>query len=359
MYWNYVMSNGRLRVVQNCHNFPEYIEYAGGGGQWSPYAFLNDDYDALHFHTGSLKINIFKVVFWEGWRGSQKEYSVYALIMLTIMDDPIVNGWVYLTSTLNHMHMGNYTDKCGSDSLMSTNGWCGGKLPNRSHWYSGTESATQQAAENDGARRFIAKYCQMQLREGSVYLWWPECTLVYEIKRFWCHETDKPALVLTVGTLCYWTLISVYTVTHVHCWTLYVGVMSSIQAEYVLYLKLKELWLYEKCVMITTLLALSIAIRFLTRPVYVCVCPCLYMYASICLCVCVCLCMLVSDCIYLCPCIHVYACLSACAWTYLSMSACLYCIQITILFRDQLHQTQHVAARVAMWFIEANDSCKS
>ena len=30
--------------------------------------------DALHFHTGSLKINIFKVIFWEGGRsgGSHK-----------------------------------------------------------------------------------------------------------------------------------------------------------------------------------------------------------------------------------------------------------------------------------------------
>ena len=35
----------------------------------------NVDYDALHFHTGSLQINIFKVCFWEGG-GSQKEYSV-------------------------------------------------------------------------------------------------------------------------------------------------------------------------------------------------------------------------------------------------------------------------------------------
>ena len=44
----------------------------GGGGQWPLYAFLNVDYDALHFHTGVTKINIFKVLFWEGGRGSQK-----------------------------------------------------------------------------------------------------------------------------------------------------------------------------------------------------------------------------------------------------------------------------------------------
>ena len=56
-------------VVQNCHHFSrEYIEYARG--QWSVY-FMNVEYNA-----GSLKINIFKVLFWEGGRGSQKEYSV-------------------------------------------------------------------------------------------------------------------------------------------------------------------------------------------------------------------------------------------------------------------------------------------
>ena len=39
----------------------------------------NVDYDALHFHMGSLMINIFKVFFWERDRGGhKKEYSVYA-----------------------------------------------------------------------------------------------------------------------------------------------------------------------------------------------------------------------------------------------------------------------------------------
>ena len=32
----------------------------------------NSDYDALHLHTRLLKINIFKVLFLEGGRGSQK-----------------------------------------------------------------------------------------------------------------------------------------------------------------------------------------------------------------------------------------------------------------------------------------------
>ena len=47
-------------------------------GQWPPYALFNVHYDALHFHTGSLKITIFEVLFWEGGRGLNKEYSVYA-----------------------------------------------------------------------------------------------------------------------------------------------------------------------------------------------------------------------------------------------------------------------------------------
>ena len=54
----------------------EYTEYGGGGGQWPPYALLNVNYDALHFHTGSLKIDIFEVLFWEGV--IKKEYSAYA-----------------------------------------------------------------------------------------------------------------------------------------------------------------------------------------------------------------------------------------------------------------------------------------
>ena len=33
-----------------------------GGGKWLLYVFLNVDYDALHFHMRSLKINIFKVL---------------------------------------------------------------------------------------------------------------------------------------------------------------------------------------------------------------------------------------------------------------------------------------------------------
>ena len=49
-------------------------EYEGVNGRIA--LLKNVDYDALHFHTGSLKINIFKILFWEGGRGSQKKYSV-------------------------------------------------------------------------------------------------------------------------------------------------------------------------------------------------------------------------------------------------------------------------------------------
>ena len=39
----------------------------------------NVDYDALHLHTGSVTINIFKVLFWKVREGvTKKEYSVYA-----------------------------------------------------------------------------------------------------------------------------------------------------------------------------------------------------------------------------------------------------------------------------------------
>ena len=48
----------------------EYPAFAGGGGVGSMAIgrFLNVDYDALHFHTGSLKMNIFQsspYSFWE------------------------------------------------------------------------------------------------------------------------------------------------------------------------------------------------------------------------------------------------------------------------------------------------------
>ena len=42
----------------------------GGGGQWPLYALKKKI--ALHFHTRSLEINIFKVHFREGGRGPLK-----------------------------------------------------------------------------------------------------------------------------------------------------------------------------------------------------------------------------------------------------------------------------------------------
>ena len=45
----------------------------------------------LYFHTGSLKINIFKVLFLVGRVGVRKMSTLcMLLIMLTILDDPLV-----------------------------------------------------------------------------------------------------------------------------------------------------------------------------------------------------------------------------------------------------------------------------
>ena len=67
-----------LGVVQNCHHFQKSTQYAGGGGGGHGllYAFKNVDYDALHFHTGPLKINILKYSFGREGEGHKKEYSV-------------------------------------------------------------------------------------------------------------------------------------------------------------------------------------------------------------------------------------------------------------------------------------------
>ena len=60
----------------------EYTEYAGGRGSMATVSFLKFDYDELHFHTGSLKINILEVLFWEGGRGSQKESTMCTLLIM-------------------------------------------------------------------------------------------------------------------------------------------------------------------------------------------------------------------------------------------------------------------------------------
>ena len=63
-----------LGVVRNCHHFDK-STHSTLGVNGRCMLFKNVDYVALHFHTESLKINIFKVLFLEGW-GHKKEYSV-------------------------------------------------------------------------------------------------------------------------------------------------------------------------------------------------------------------------------------------------------------------------------------------
>ena len=64
----------------------EYTGYDGGGINGRCTLLKNV---ALHFHTGSLKINICKVRFWEGGREGVTKKSTLCtlLIMLTILDD--------------------------------------------------------------------------------------------------------------------------------------------------------------------------------------------------------------------------------------------------------------------------------
>ena len=60
----------------------------GGGGQWSPYAYKMFDYDALHFHTGSVKSTFSNNSFGREGGGHKKSALCMLFIMLTIMDDP-------------------------------------------------------------------------------------------------------------------------------------------------------------------------------------------------------------------------------------------------------------------------------
>ena len=50
------------------------VRWVGRGVNGRRTLFLNVDFDAMqmHFHTESLKINIFNVLFWEGGMGSRK-----------------------------------------------------------------------------------------------------------------------------------------------------------------------------------------------------------------------------------------------------------------------------------------------
>ena len=58
----------------------EYTEHAGGerGVNGRCRLFKNVDYDALHFHTGSLTFKHFQTTFLEGREGVTKKYSAYA-----------------------------------------------------------------------------------------------------------------------------------------------------------------------------------------------------------------------------------------------------------------------------------------
>ena len=59
-----------------------------GGGQWSPYAYIMFDYDALHFHMGSVKSTFSKYSLGREGGGHKKSALCTLFIMLTIMDDP-------------------------------------------------------------------------------------------------------------------------------------------------------------------------------------------------------------------------------------------------------------------------------
>ena len=103
-----------LWVVQNCHHFQASIQSTVGGGGINGRCMLfkNVDYDALHMHTGSLKINIFKELFWEGGKGSQKDYSEYAFDNvdnygrpLTLQQDIKRHTYVNIILVCLHLHL--------------------------------------------------------------------------------------------------------------------------------------------------------------------------------------------------------------------------------------------------------------
>ena len=84
---------GSLGGVQNCHHFHKSTQYAGRRGSMAAVCFKTNDKscNALDFHTGSLKINIFKVRFWEG-EGHKKQYSVYPLDNVDNSGRPLSGG---------------------------------------------------------------------------------------------------------------------------------------------------------------------------------------------------------------------------------------------------------------------------
>ena len=61
----------------------------GGGVQWPLYAFKNVDYDALHFHTGSVKSTFSKYSFGREGEVTKNNTLCTLLIICTIIDDPL------------------------------------------------------------------------------------------------------------------------------------------------------------------------------------------------------------------------------------------------------------------------------
>ena len=82
-----------LGVIQNCHHFHESTP-STLGVKGCRTLFFNVDYDALHFRAGVAKINILKVLFWEGGREGchKKEYSVYAFDNVDTYGRPLSDG---------------------------------------------------------------------------------------------------------------------------------------------------------------------------------------------------------------------------------------------------------------------------
>ena len=60
----------------------------GGGGSMVTYAYNMFDYDALHFHTGSVKSTFSKYSFGREGGGHKKSALCTLFIILTIVDDP-------------------------------------------------------------------------------------------------------------------------------------------------------------------------------------------------------------------------------------------------------------------------------
>ena len=80
--------------------YTEYTEEEGFNGRCK--RFKNVDYDALHMHTGSLKIRIFKVLFWEGRRGVTKKSTVYAFYNVDNYGRPLRNSHVLPCTLTGH-----------------------------------------------------------------------------------------------------------------------------------------------------------------------------------------------------------------------------------------------------------------